>query len=116
MNKYLKALDFPNKMFTCNDRLDLDGVDDKLDLEELRDVEEGREDDDRHDVGEDDASPRDDALALVVVLDGTPDRAVPLQRQRHRYVDGTAEDEVVHWVQAVSESVFVKLKIKKIRS
>ena len=96
-------------MFTCNGRLDLDGVDDKLDLEELRDVEEGREDDDRHDVGEDDTSPRVDALALVVVLDGTPDRTVPLQRQRHRDVDGAAEDEVVHGVQTVSESVFVKL-------
>ena len=96
--------------FTWNRRLNVDGVDDKLDLEELRDVEEGREDDDRHDVGEDDASPRVDALALVVVLDRTPDRSVPLQRQRHRDVDGAAEDKVVHGVQAVSECVFVKLK------
>jgi hypothetical protein len=100
-------------MLTRNCRLNLDGVDDELDLEELWDVEEGREDDDRHDVGEDNASPRVDALALVVVLDRTPDRSVPLQRQRHRDVDGAAEDKVVHGVQAVSECVFVKLKRKK---
>ena len=89
---------------------DVDRREDELDLEELRDVEENGEEDDGHHVGQDDPPPRVDALALVVVLDRSPDGAVPLQGQGDRDVDGAAEDEVMEWVQAVSESIFVKLE------
>jgi hypothetical protein len=89
----------------------VDRREDELDFEELGDVEEDREDDDRHDVGEDDPSPWVDALALVVVLDRPPDSPVPLQGQRDRDVDGAAEDEVVKRIEAVTESIFVNLRL-----
>ena len=83
---------------------------DELDLEEFRDVEDDGKDDDRHDVGQDDPVPRVDALALVVVLNRSPDGAVALQGQGDGDVDGAAQHEVVQGVQTVAESVFVKLR------
>jgi hypothetical protein len=46
-----------------------------------------------------------------VVLDRPPDGPVPLQGQRDRDVDGAAEDEVVKRIEAVTESIFVNLKL-----
>ena len=44
-----------------------------------------------------------------MVLDGAPDGAVPLEGERHRQVDGDAEDDLVELVQEVAERVLVGL-------
>ncbi len=72
----LFASDEQKKLFKVFDRSK-----DELHFEELGDVEDDGEDDDRHDVGQDHPVPGVDPLALVVVLDGAPDGTVPLQGQ-----------------------------------
>ena len=44
-----------------------------------------------------------------MVLDGAPDGTVPLEGERHRQVDGDAEDDLVELVQEVAERVLVGL-------
>ena len=48
-------------------------------------------------------------LAAVVVLDGAPHGSVTLEGERHRQVDGDAEDDLVKLVEEVAEGVLVDL-------
>ena len=44
-----------------------------------------------------------------MVLHGAPDGPVPLEGERHRQVDGDAEDDLVKLVEEVPEGVLVEL-------
>ena len=48
-------------------------------------------------------------LAAVVVLDGAPHGSVSLEGERHRQVDGDAEDDLVKLVEEVTECELVDL-------
>lgn len=85
------------------------GLHHHLDLEELRNVEERGEDDDRQEIRDKDPFPRIDTDTLVVVFDRPPNSPISFQGQSHGEEDGTAKDKVVQLVESVSECVLVDL-------